>query len=343
MKRSDPKETSSTKSKQTQMIHNRLTTNKRKPSNKNRSNSDINVKTSVKRPLQKTDDVRCESPYILNEKSYENFRILSDHEINDFYCQYGSIDDCTRKDSNNQICSGLNNNKTIDIEMPDKLKNIIENYNKDNNSNNSSFYSADKNFLEEGKKILDQKNLINLRNKDNKVSNQKLALNSNNCYPYSIHSNIDNSYNNCIESKDNSNNPKMKISNFRQDELSLGLSSSKISLQSLTDNQHKNKCDLASINKSPNNSSKNKPKNSIVIGSRQSINNTQYNSEKNSNNDESIINLDKTSLKLTDNDFFRQESFVNLQNNDSDFFQTQTDHFNRSAEESEDRDRKSVV
>jgi hypothetical protein len=336
MKGSDPQETSSTKSKQTQMKHKWSRAVKSKPNKKDQSSKGISVKAMVKRPLQKTDDVGDKSPSILNEKSYENIRILSDHEISDLYCHYGSIDDSIRKDSNSQISLGPNNNKTIDMDMPDKLKNIIENYNENNSSNNSSFYSSGKNFLEEGKKILDQKNLINLTSKDSKGSNQQQHLESNNSYPYSIQSSIDSSCNKYTGSKHNPNNAKMNISNFRQTELSFGFSSSKISLQSLTDSQHKNKPDPSNINRTSNHSSKNKPNESIVIGSRQAINNTLCSSQRNSNNSDSMVNPEKMSLKLTDNDFFHQESFVNLQNNDSDFFQTQTDHFNKSAEGSED-------
>lgn len=337
MKRSDPKKTSSTKSKQVHRGFNNPRGEKDIPNHMDRSNKDIETETLAERSLQKINDVRLESPHILNDKSFENLRIMSDNEISNLYSEYRNIDNSLQNDSNSQIYMEINNSKTIDLEIPDKLKDIIENYHEDNSSNNSSLNSSGKNFLEEGKKILHKNKLSNLTNSNYKMSNQKFNSNSNDSYSHSIHNSIDNSYNKCVPSKHNS---KIKISNFKQDELSFGFSSSKISLKSLTDSQNKNKSDQINYNKTSNHSSKNKRKDSlkdpVVIGSRQSINNTLHNSQRNSNNSESFINPDKISLKLTDNDFYHQESFVNLQNNNSDFFQTQTDHFNKSGEDSED-------
>jgi hypothetical protein len=269
--------------------------------------------------------------------------MISENELNNFYSEYGNLNSPFFKDPDCNTFTDLDRSKTIDIEIPDKLKDIIENYKEDNSSNNSSFNSSGKNFLEEGKRIIKNSKFTNKTDSHNTANDKKTNLTSLSPFPPSIHQSHDNSSKNFSQGKRDINNSKIKISHFKQDENFAGFSSSKISLRSLTDTQSKKGSDSLSQIKTSINTSKNRRRDSfkepIIIGSKQSLNNTLYssnnNTQKNSTNNESFINPERISLRSTENDFYRQESFVNLQNNNSDFFQTQNDQFHQSGDDSE--------
>lgn len=343
MKKDDPNKTNSSILAKNQIINNHLKLKTNQSDMNDQTKSRIEYRTSVDRSLQNKNEFKSESPYKFDNGSCEQFRMMSENELNHFYSEYGNINSPFLRDSHCNKNLDMDKSKASYLEIPDKLKDIIENYNEDMKSDNSSFNSSGKNFLEEGKKIIKNSKFTNKTDSNNTTNNRKTNVTSFSPFPSSIHQSHDNSSNRYKQSKKDINNSKIKISHFNQDDKYTGFTSSKISLKSLTDSQSKKDPDSLTQIKTSINRSKNRQRDSfkdtIIIGSKQSLNNTLHtsnnNTVKNSTNSESFINPEKISLKSTENDFYRQESFVNLQNNDSDFFQTQNDQYHQSGDDSD--------